>query len=163
MSKSGPMLAVAMLIPAIAAAQGTKITGTLVCAPPSPLHALAVEGRPEHSYTVSQVKCTWTKPWQIGGVAAKEGTGTGTGDVSGNESQSKGTYVDVMANGDKAYYSYSFKSLATKDGKVEKIMGHKWELTGGTGKLQAVKGHGSCNATPQADGKVVYECQGEVK
>jgi hypothetical protein len=162
MSKSWPLLAVGVLLPAVAAAQGAKITGTVVCNPPSPLHALPVEGQAEHAYSVSQVKCTWTKPWQIAGVAAKEGTGTGTDAISGNTSQSAGTYVDTMANGDKAYYKYEFKAIM-KDGKPQTISGHKWELVGGTGKLQTAKGHGTCNATPQADGKVVYECQGQVQ
>ena len=162
MSKYLPLLAVASLLPVVAAAQGTKMTGTLVCSPPSALHGLPVEGRPDHSYAVSQVKCTWTKPWQIGGVTSKEGTGTGTDAISGTTSQSSGTYVDTMANGDKAYYKYEFNAI-TKDGKPEKISNHKWELIGGTGKLNVVKGKGTCNATPQADGKVVYECQGEYK
>ncbi len=162
MSKSGPLLAVGLLLPAVVFAQGAKISGTVVCTPPSPLHALPVEGQPDHAYAVSQVKCTWTKPWTIGGVASKDGVGTGTDRISGNTSAASGTYVDTMANGDKAFYKYEF-SAVTKDGKPEKITGHKWELVGGTGKLAAIKGKGTCNATPQADGKVVYECQGEVK
>jgi len=163
MSKSGPLVAVALLLPVAAAAQGTKMTGTVVCSPPSALHALPVEGQPGHAYSVSQVKCsTWTKPWQIAGVASKEGVGTGTDASSGNASQSSGTYVDTMANGDKAYYKYEFNAI-TKDGKPEKISNHKWELIGGTGKMNAVKGKGTCNVTVQADGKVVYDCQGEYK
>jgi hypothetical protein len=162
MSKSGPLLAVVLLLPVVAAAQGAKISGTVVCNPPSPLHALPVEGRPDNAYAVSQVKCTWTKPWQIGGVASKDGVGTGTDAISGNASQSSGTYVDTMANGDKAFYKYEFNAI-TKDGKPEKISNHKWELIGGTGKMNAVKGKGTCNATVQADGKVVYDCQGEYK
>ncbi len=162
MSKSGPLLAVALLLPVVATAEGAKISGSLVCSPPSALHALPVEGQPDHAYSVSQVKCTWTKPWQIGGVAAKDGVGTGTDVVSGNTSQSSGTYVDTMANGDKAYYKYEFNTI-TKDGKPEKISNHKWELIGGTGKMNAVKGKGTCNVTVQADGKINYECQGEYK
>jgi hypothetical protein len=162
MSKSGPLLVLGLLLPVVAAAQAAKMAGTVVCSPPNPLHALPVDGRPDHSYAVSQVKCTWTKPWQIGGVASRDGVGTGTDAISGNTSQSSGTYVDTMANGDKAYYKYEFNAI-TKDGKPEKISNHKWELLGGTGKMNAVRGKGTCNATPQADGKVVYECRGEYK
>jgi hypothetical protein len=155
-------LAAGLLVPALAAAQGAKISGTVECSPPSPQHVLPVDGQPDHSYGVSQVKCTWTKPWQIGGVASKDGVGTGVDDIRGNKSQASGTYVDTMANGDKAYYKYEF-SATLKDGKPEKIANHKWELMGGTGKMAALKGKGTCNATPQADGRVVYECQGEVQ
>jgi hypothetical protein len=156
------MLAVAVLLPVVAAAQGAKISSTIVCNPPSPLHALPVEGSPDSAYSVSQVRCTATKPWQIAGVAGKEGVGTGTAASKGNASQNSGTYVETMANGDKAYYKYEF-SAVLKDGKPETISGHKWQLTGGTGKLAAVKGQGTCNATVHADGKVVYDCQGEYK
>ena len=138
------------------------MSATFVCSTPSVLHALPVEGRPDNAYSVSQVKCTATKPWQIAGVAGKDGVGTGTDATSGNASQSSGTFVETMANGDKAYYKYQ-SSAILKDGKPEKISGHKWELVGGTGKLNAVKGQGTCNAAVQADGKVVYECQGEYK
>jgi hypothetical protein len=162
MSKSGPLLAVALLLPVAAAAQGTKISATIVCSPASVVHALPVEGRPDSGYSVSQVKCTSTKPWQIAGVAGKDGVGTGTAANSGNASQSSGTYVETMANGDKGYYKYEFNAIL-KDGKPEKISNHKWELVGGTGKLNAVKGHGTCTAAVQADGNVVYECQGEYK
>jgi hypothetical protein len=160
MQRFGLMLVVGMLLPVVAAAQSTKMSGTTVCSPATAQHVLPVEGQPGHSYAVSQVKCTWTKPWQIGGVASKEGVGTGVDDIRENRSQASGTYVDTMANGDKAYYKYEF-SATMKDGKPETISGHKWELLGGTGKMKAVKGKGTCNVTPQDDGAVVYECQGE--
>jgi len=160
MRKSGFLLAVGLLLPAVAAAQGAKISGTVVCSPANPQHVLPVEGQPDHSYALSQTKCTWTKPWQIGGLAAKEGVGTGVDDIRENRSRSSGTYVDTMANGDKAYYKYEFNATM-KEAKPEKISNHKWELVGGTGKMKAVKGKGTCNATLQADGSVVYECQGE--
>jgi hypothetical protein len=160
MRKAWPLLAVVSLLPALAAAQGTKISATYVCSPANPNHVLPVEGQPEHAYGVSQVKCTATKPWQIAAVASKEGIGTGVADVRGNQSQNHGTYVDTMANGDKVYFKYEF-AATMKEAKPEKITGHKWEILGGTGKMKAIKGKGTCNATPQADGSVVYDCQGE--
>ncbi len=159
MRKYAFALMVLFLAPALAGAQGTKMSGTAVCDPPSVQHVLPVEGRPHHSYAVNQVKCTWTRPWQIGGVANKAGVGTGVVEDHGTWSHSSGTYVDTMANGDVVYYQYEFKTTV-KEGKSQ-ISGHKWELVGGTGKLKGVKGKGSCNATTQEDGKVVYECQGE--
>jgi hypothetical protein len=162
MSKFGSLLAVALIVPAVAAAQGAKMSGSLVCSPPSNTHALPVEGLPNHAYSVAQVMCSWTKPWQIAGVAAKDGVATGSDAISAGLSNASGTFVDTMANGDKAIYKYSFKSVL-KDGKVEKITDHRWELIGGTGKMQTLKGKGTCAATPEADGKVNYECQGEYK
>ncbi len=138
-----------------------RMSGTTVCSPPSQEHALPVEGRPHHSYVVNQVKCTWTKPWVVRGLASTEGVGTGVVEDHGGVSFSSGTFVDTMENGDRGYYDYSFKTT-TKDGKPN-ISGHKWVLLGGTGKLKGAKGKGSCEATLQEDGKVVYECQGKYK
>jgi len=162
MKKSGLILAAAMLAPTIAFAQGAKMSGTLVCDAPLKETAMPVEGQPDHAYALNQVKCTWTKPWQIGSVAAKEGVGTGTAQIAGNTSQSSGTYVDTMANGDKAYYKYEF-SATLKDGKPQAVSNHKWELVGGTGKLAAAKGKGTCKVTPQPEGRFLYECEGEYK
>jgi hypothetical protein len=139
----------------------TRISGTIVCDPPSQEHTLPVEGRPHHSYVVNQTKCTWTKPWMIRGLASTEGVGTGVVEDHGSVSFSSGTYVDTMENGDKAYYDYSFKTK-TKEGKAA-ISGHKWKLLGGTGKLKDAKGKGACEATSQEDGTVLYECQGKYK
>ncbi len=138
-----------------------RMSGTTVCDPPSQEHAIPVEGRPHHSYVVNQVKCTWTKPWVVRGLASTEGVGTGVVEDHGSVSISSGTFVDTMVNGDRGYYDYSFKTK-TKDGKPT-ISGHKWKLIGGTGKLKGAKGKGSCEATLQEDGKVVYECQGKYK
>jgi hypothetical protein len=162
MPKTVFLIAVALSLPIVAVAQGTKISGTVECIPANPPHVLPVEGQPDHAYAVAQVKCTWTKPWQIGGVASKDGVGTGVDDIRENRSQSFGTYVDTMANGDKVYYKYEFQATL-KDGKPEKVSNHKWEIAGGTGTMKAIKGKGTCNATVQADGRVVYECQGEVQ
>jgi hypothetical protein len=160
MMKFGALLAVGLLLPVVAVAQGGKMSGTVVCDAPAQETAIPVAGRPDHAYAVSQVKCTWTKPWQVAGVAAKDGVGTGMAQISGNSSQSSGTFVDTMANGDKAFYKYEF-SATLKAGKPEKVSNHKWELIGGTGKMAAIKGKGTCNVTPQAEGRFVYECQGD--
>jgi hypothetical protein len=162
MSKSIPLVAVGLLLPAVAFAQATKIAGTLVCDPPAKETAIPVEGQPDHAYAVNQLKCAWTKPWQIGGIAAKDGVATGMLQVVGNTSESSGTYVDTMANGDKAYYKYSF-TATMKDGKPQAIANHKWEMLGGTGKLATAKGKGTCKVTAQGEGRFLYDCEGEVK
>ena len=137
----------------------TPMSGRLVCDPASQEHALPVEGRPHHSYVVNQVKCTWTKPWTVRGLASVTGVGTGVVEDHGGMSLSSGTYVDTMENGDVAYYDYSFKTKI-EDGKSA-ISGHKWELIGGTGAMKGVKGKGSCEVSVQDNGKVIYECRGK--
>ena len=138
-----------------------RMSGTAVCDPPSQEHVLPVEGRLNHSYAVNQLKCTWTKPWVVRGVASTEGVATAVVEDHGSWSHTSGTFVDTMVNGDRGYYHYEFKT-AIKDGRPN-ISAHKWELLGGTGKLKGAKGKGSCEATPQEDGKIIYECQGKYK
>ncbi len=153
------ILAVVFLFPALASAQGTMISGSIICEKPHEEHAIAVESRPHHSYAVNQTKCKWTEPWEIAGVASVEGVGTGVAEDHGNWVHSSGTYVDTMANGDKAYYSYEYNTKI-EDGKTT-ISGHQWKLLGGTGKMKGVKGKGTCDVTPQEDGTANYVCKGE--
>ncbi len=137
---------------------GTPMRGTVVCDPPGVEHALPVEGRPNHSYVVNQTKCTWSKPWRVRGLASVKGVGTGIVEDHGGMALSSGTFVDTAENGDSAYYNYSFKTKMENGKQV--ISEHKWELIGGTGTMKGAKGSGTCKATAQDDGKVVYECQG---
>ena len=93
---------------------------------------------PNHSLGVTQGKCTWTKPWEIAGIASKEGVGTGLQEVDGNKVRTHGVYVDTMANGDQAHYRVEFTGT-TNNGQLQ-ITAHKWQLVGGTGKLKGTKG-----------------------
>jgi hypothetical protein len=79
----------------------TKISGTLQCGKADQIHALPVGDRPDHSLGVEQVKCTWTKPLEIEGAKSKEGTGTGTVDVSSNTVLTRSYNVTTMDSGDK--------------------------------------------------------------
>ena len=65
-----------------------------------------------------------------------------------------------MENGDKAFYRYE-ATTTLKAGAPQASEGH-WTLTGGTGKLKAVQGKGTCKVTAfEADGGITFECQGE--
>ena len=149
-----------LLLASFALAQ-TKMAGTLKCGKDTDDHMIAVGDRPNHSLGVTQGKCTWTEPWKIAGVAAKEGTGVSTVDADGGVSHNTGIYVDTMENGDKAIYHYG-ATITTKDGKAE-VTGHHWQLVEGTGKLKGVKGQGTCKVTANADGSADYHCSGTYK
>lgn len=93
-----------LLLPTVAGAQ-TKISGTAKCK----AHiqsTVEVGDRPNHSFSVSQGKCTWVKPWTIEGIQNKKGTFTEITEITGNSSQARGYYLDTMANGDKVHYRY---------------------------------------------------------
>ena len=142
-----------------AAAAQTKISGTAQCGKPDQQNSIAVGDRPNHSLMISQGKCTWSKPLEIGGVQNKEGVNTAFDEVSGNRSRTRGFYVDTMASGDKAHVSYQ-GTATLKDGAPQSLEG-KWSYTGGTGKLKGLKGQGTYKGKVNADGSVTYEVEGE--
>ena len=138
----------------------TKMSGTALCAPANPSYKLDVGDQPGHAYGLAQGKCTWTKPWEIEGVKNTGGVGTQYQDTTGDTTKVHGIFVDSMASGDKAFYSFQFTLVTKKDGPH--VMNHKWQLVGGTGKVKGVKAQGTCNATAAgSDGSFNYECTGE--
>jgi hypothetical protein len=64
-----------------------------------------------------------------------------------------------VGNGDK--YFVHFKGTTTmKDGRPVSS-DCTWKFTGGTGKLNGIKGKGTCKGTFRPDGKVAFDVKGE--
>jgi len=143
----------------ISVAAQTKISGTKHLAKPDPQTMVQLGDRPVHAFAVGQVKCAWTKPWQIEGIPGKEGVGTFSGEVEGNKNRFHAYYVDTMENGDKAYYRYQGTAVL-KDGAPQTEEG-TWSLIRGTGKIKGVTGKGTYKGTAGADGTMTYEVEGE--
>ena len=154
------VVGLALLVVSMATAQ-TQMSGTALCAPANPSYRVDVGDRPGHAFGLAQGTCTWTTPWEIGGVKNTEGVGTQYQDIMGDSAKIHGTFVDTMANGDKGFYSFSL-TLVTKKDAPPQVMNHKWQLMGGTGKLKGVKAQGTCTGSPGgSDGSINYECKGE--
>ena len=149
---------VVFALAAVASAQ-TKISGTLQCSKPDQQHAIEVGDRPNHSFVISQTKCTWTNPPEIAGVQSKEHVVTQFYEVSGNRSHGQEYAVGTMTNGDK-YYGRVQGSATLKDGVPESIEG-KWSFAGGTGKLKGLKGTGTYKGKGAPDGTSTWEIEGE--
>lgn len=64
-----------------------------------------------------------------------------------------------MANGDKLYYWA--EGTATYIDGIFQGADEKWTLLRGTGKLQGIKAHGTCDAKSNPDGTTNWSCQGE--
>jgi len=83
-------------------------------------------------------------------------------DIVGGNSRSIGYYTDVVKGGDKIFGKYNGKSKTKtkKDGSWEMVFSGEWENTGGTGKLEGVKGKGtySGKASPAS---FSYEWEGD--
>lgn len=153
------MLSLLLLAMAPVAGAQTKISGTNHCAKPDPQTTVQIGDRPNHALSVGQTKCSWTKPWEIAGIAGKEGVGTFSGEITGNTLKFHAYYVDEMANGDKAHYTYQGTSTL-KDGALQTEQG-TWTLVGGTGKLKGIKGKGTYKGAAGADGTMSFEVEGE--
>ena len=151
------MCAIVCFAAATAGAQ-TKISGTAQFGKADPQHAIPVGDRPDHSLGVDQLKCTWTKPQDIGGDKTKEGVSTETQDISGNNVRARGMHVTTMESGDKYFVSYQGTGTV-KDGVLQSAKG-TWTYTGGTGKLKGIKGKGTYDCATKGDG-VSCEIEGE--
>jgi len=152
------MLTLLLLAMSTVAGAQTKISGTNHCAKADPQTTVQIGDRPNHALSLAQSKCSWTKPWEIAGVAGKQGVATASGEISGNTFRFHAYYVDEMANGDKAYYTYQGTSTL-KDGAAQTEQG-TWTLVGGTGKLKGIKGKGTYKGTAGADGTMTSEVEG---
>jgi hypothetical protein len=144
---------------AAGASAQTKVSGTLQCAKPDQQQAIAVGDRPNHSFAISQTKCTWTKPLEMAGIQTKEDVYTGFNEVSGNRARGQLYGVVTMTNGDK-YYVRGQGSTTMKDGVPESAEG-TWSFAGGTGKLKGLKGKGTYKGKGAPDGTSTYEVEGE--
>ncbi|MBZ5565050.1 MAG: hypothetical protein LAP13_21845 [Acidobacteriia bacterium] len=149
---------VVFALAAVASAQ-TKISGTLQCGKTDPVYTIQVGDRPNHSFGISQTKCTWTKPLEIAGVQSKEDVYTGFSEISGNRSNGHSYGVITMANGDKCYGRLQL-SATLKDGVLESAEG-KWSFVGATGKLKGLKGKATSKGKGAADGTSTWEVEGE--
>jgi hypothetical protein len=142
----------------VAGAQG-KVSGTNHCAKPDPQTTIQIGDRPNHALSVAQSKCGQTTPWEIAGIKGKEGIATVSGEIMGNTFRFHGYYVDEMANGDKAFYTYQ-GTATLKDGVTQTEKG-TWNLLGGTGKLKGIKGKGTYTGKAGGDGTMDYDVQGD--
>ena len=150
---------VVLLTLAATAGAQTKIAGTVQCAKADPQHMVPVGDRANHSLALAKSNCTWTKPIEMAGLAAKDGVDTEFDDMTGNNSRGSGYFVGTMANGDKFYVRYQ-GTATLKDGMPQTIEG-TWSYTNGTGKLKGLKGKGTYKGKGNPDGGVTYEVEGD--
>ena len=139
----------------VAAAQN-KVSGSAQCSKPDIQQKVDIPDHPGHALSVSQFKCTWTKPMEIAGVQSKDGVDSGSMDLRGDKGSSHGYYVDTMTNGDKAFVHWQGTD-SMKEGTSE----GKWTYTGGTGKFKGLKGGGTYKGKYAPDGTVSFDVEGE--
>ena len=136
----------------------TKLSGELKCDKPSKMEKIDAGDREGHALTLSENKCTWTKPAKLGDTETKDGVSVATGEVDGNKSTEKGYHHGTTANGDKIYVRYQGTAMM-KDGKPQSVTG-TYRFAGGTGTMKTLKGGGTYKGTPNADGSITFAIRG---
>jgi hypothetical protein len=142
---------------AASAAAEMKTSGTALCKPDPPA-PVAVEDMAGHAFAIGKAQCTWTK-FEIGGVAYKDGVSVSMDEMNGDKSTSDGYHTATLANGDKTTAHFHGTAMV-KDGKFVSG-GGTWTFSSGTGKYMGIKGKGTFKGTPNADGTVAYQVDGE--
>ena len=135
-----------------------KISGTQQCKAAAP-NPVAIGDKPNHSFAVVTAQCTWPKPVEMAGLQAKEGADTIATEMNGNTAFDRGYYVGTVSNGDKFTVKFTGTSRS-KDGKPVSSDG-TWKFTDGQGKLKGLTGKGTYKGTPNADGTMSYQIEGE--
>jgi hypothetical protein len=136
----------------------TKHTFSGKCAKADNVQSIPAGDKDGHVFMVQQGKCT-TDKGELGSAKSKDGIFSEHDEVLGNHLKAWGVYVETYDNGDKIFYSYQGAST-TKDGAL--VSGsNTWRTTGGTGKMQGIKGAGGCKLTPGEGGGLNYACTGE--
>lgn len=157
-TRFGALLFLGVLVAASISA-ATKTSGTATCKedPASP-PPLAANDAPGHAFVVGKAQCTWTG-LSLAGEQYKDGVSISMGEVSGGTNTYSGYHVATTNTGDTSITKFQ-GSAKMKDGKTVSESG-TWSLTGGTGKLKGIKGHGTYQGSPNADGTMSYKVEGE--
>jgi hypothetical protein len=153
-----PLLLTASVLSALASGQ-SKISGTVKCVRPDQSQKIAIGDRPNHSFAISQGKCTWIKPMTIADIETKEDIGTNSEETTSAGARVRGYVVGTMSNGDK-FTARTFAHDVYKGGNLQSTQG-TWNFTSGTGKLKGIKGGGAFTGQPDSDGSVIVEVVGQ--
>jgi hypothetical protein len=125
---------------AVTAPAQTKFSATAQCGQPDTEHVIPVGDVPDHSLSLQQLKCTYTKPMEIAGAKSVSSVVTITNEVSGDTVRARGCQVITMDSGDKLFVCH--EGTGTPDGQDG-----TWSFSGGTGKLKGIKGKGTYNCS----------------
>ena len=154
-------LAVVGLLVSVALAAQTKITGVLTCGKADPVHSIEVGDAAGHAMNLVKVSCTWSKAFDMAGVAAKDGYSVASSETNAGKTTESGIHVGTMANGDK--YFVRFQATGTVAPDHSGSASGTWSFTGGTGKLKGLTGKGTYKTKAAADGTGTSDVEGEYK
>ena len=142
---------------AASAAAQTKTSGKAQCKS-DPLAPVEIGDKAGHAFAIGKAQCTWTG-FEIAGAQYKDGVSVSADEMNGDKSTSNGYHTATLANGDKTTAHFHGTGMS-KDGKFVSG-GGTWTFSSGTGKCKGIKGKGTYKGTPNADGTVTFQVDGE--
>jgi len=141
---------------------GGKVSGTMTCSKPDPMHRVDAADWPGHAAMASRTPCTWTKAAEIAGMTTREGYSVGVADVENTVTTERGSHVTTMSNGERIYVQYRGKGMLTDKGAPIGSEG-TWTFKGGTGDFASLQGMGTYRARANPEGSMSFAIEGNWK
>lgn len=150
------VMAIPVLTSSFIAGQ-TNFVATLECDKVSQSHSIDVGDHANHSLTVFQTECSWTRPIEVRGVRSTRYVGTATTETESNDSTLRGYGVISFSDGSSA--TFHFRGTSTQGEHFSKGEG-AWTFSEGTGPLLRISGRGAYRGRPSEGGKRIYSITG---
>ncbi|HEV2228090.1 MAG TPA: hypothetical protein VGR86_03975 [Steroidobacteraceae bacterium] len=138
-------------------AQG-KLSVTLTCKGET-VHALEVGDRPEHVLAVWKEACTYVQPAEIGGEKLIDGYSVGFSEDTATDSATSGHHVATAEDGARFFLVFH-GTTPLKHLKRAGPTNGTWFYSGGTGRLEGIKGKGTYKVTRNDDGTFTVVVEG---
>lgn len=152
------LVAIAVLILTTLFTEGqTKFVATLECDKVSQSLSIDVRDHADHSLTVFQTECSWTKPMEIRGIRSTRYVGTATDETQGNNSTLHG--FGVISFSDRSSAAFRFRGTSVQNEDFAKGEG-TWTFSEGDGPLKGIRGNGTYTGRPTKSGKRTYSISG---
>jgi hypothetical protein len=119
-----------------------------------PVQSIDAGDRPNHTYVVATAKCTLSG--KIAGSMLRQGAVAEHGEVTPTRIRTSGIQALTLEGGEMIFLRFD-NSVVMRDGAF-KSGTISYRVIGGTGKMEAIKGAGSCAWTGDGDR---FSCKGK--
>ncbi len=157
----GMMAAVAFFMVAATASEAAPVNVEAIISPKAESKLVFADGSKRY-LVATQREGTVTGDGLLAGATMLE---WGVHDVTpGSGAHGNGYLVFTYADGDIAYLKYQFRALQipVAEGKRRILINGHWELAGGTGKFQNLRGAGTVQIKPLSPKERRWILQGEL-
>jgi len=136
----------------------TRISGTSQCNKPDTAYSLPAGDRPNHSFGLTKLHCTWSRPFAMQGAQMQSDEITVLSEINGETSSDRSYVVGNLSNGDKVFVRPVGKAVLA-GGRPQRSSG-TWTYAGGTGKFSNVRGRGTFKCRSNSNGTSTCDIEG---